>query len=168
MSTPEGNLVLALVSYAAQDGLGQDVAWPDIETAIAALARDPMAPRALRLALRSLNDPETVETLEDWLLAEVALREAAARAAARPSEKIVAPIQSVSFGAGVTAAALALAGTVAVVPAAIMGVAALSSGMAASWHRMRFARLEDEARAEAAAIRRLAEICAAEKGTRVI
>ncbi|WP_150282186.1 hypothetical protein [Salipiger aestuarii] len=159
----EKTLVAALVSYAAQDGLGEQVAWPDIEAAIATLACDPMGPKALREAVRAMNDRDVVETLEDWLLSEVARREAAARAAARPSEKIVAPIQSVSFGAGVTAAALALAGTVSLVPAAIMGTAALCSGFAASWYRMRFARAEDDAQAEAAAIRRLAEICASEK-----
>ncbi len=156
-------LASALLSYAAQEGLGQDIDWPDIEAAIAALASDPMGPRAVRQAVRAVNDRYTLETLEDWLLSEVALRDAAARAAARPSEKIVAPIQSVSFGAGVTAAALALAGTVALAPAAIMGAAALCSGFAASWHRLRFARAEDAALAESAAIRRLAEICAAEK-----
>lgn len=159
----EKTLVTALISYAAQDGLGEQVAWSDIEAAIATLAGDPMGPKALREAVRELNDRDVIETLEDWLLSEVALREAAARAAARPSEKIVAPIQSVSFGAGVTAAALALAGTVAIAPAAIMGVAALCSGFAASWYRMRFARAEDDAQAEAAAIRRLAEICVNEK-----
>lgn len=161
----ERTLVTALLSHAAQDGLGEEVPWPEIEAAIGALAHDPMAPRALRQALRALNDAETAETLHDWLLSEVATREAAARAAARPAEKIVAPIQSISLGACVTGAALALAGTVGVVPAGIMCTAALCSGVAASWSRMRLSRAEDSARADADAIRRLAAICAAEKGT---
>ncbi len=144
-------LVLALAAYAARDGLGETLPLEDVPAAVWALQDDAVGPRDLRAVMTRLNDPAVAATLEDWFIRAAAEREEDAQAAARAAERLLAPLQIATMGGGAASAAAIAAGT-AVLAAALIVAAAASFG------RWRLAKREDEAKADAAAIRRLAEI----------
>ena len=156
--TRQAELVEALVAYASRDGLGERVAWEEIVILIADLAVEPGAPTALRRHLGRLNDRDVAATLEDWFLRAAAERDLDAKHAARPSDKLLAPMQAVAFGAAGTAALLAMAGTLPLGAAILAGTAALALAGTTSYGRWTLSRREDLAQADAATIRRCAEI----------
>jgi hypothetical protein len=154
----EHGLVEALVALAARQGLGEPIDWRDVESAVAALLDDPVAKRDLRALMVRLNDAEVARTLEDWFLRAADARDADAGDANRAGEKLLAPLQVVGLGgfatSGIALAAGTLAGTVGLPILAAAGVVA----GAATWGRWRLSKREDDARADARAIRDFAAI----------
>lgn len=163
MTATQHTIVDALISRASAAGLGEAVSWGDVEKSIFELALDPAGPSLLRARLHKLNDKSVAATLEDWLLRAAAGRDAAARDAARPSDKILAPAQGVTLSLAASALLLTLVGTLGLPAAAILGASALFAGGSLSVARWRLSKREDAAKGEAESIRRLASIAAQEK-----
>ena len=134
--------------------------WLDIELAVTQIAQDPLTASDLRKRLARLNDREAARTLEDWFHRVALARENDAKNAARPAEKILAPLQAVSMGAVVTAVVFATAGTVSLAAAAILALGAMISTGSSSFGRWRLSKREDEAEPDASLIRQLARIAA--------
>lgn len=154
----ERSLVDALIAHAAKDELGEQVIWSDVEAAVIELSGLDGAATVLRRQMDRLNDPDVARTLEDWFLRAATARDRDARDAARPAEKILAPLQGVAFGAAGTAAILAAAGTLGLAAAFPAGIAALVIAGGTSYSRWRLSEREDDAHADAKAIRRFGEI----------
>jgi len=151
-------VVEALVALATRDGLGDSVEWADVMAAALAIVTDPVGPRDLRDVLLRVNDSGVMATLEDWFVRAAAEREGAGGAAGRAAEKLLAPLQTVSLGGAATSGLALAAGTVGLTLGAPLVVSGLVVAGATSYGRWRLSQREDAARAEAAAIRRLAEI----------
>jgi hypothetical protein len=152
------DLVDALIAHASREGLGELVAWNDVEAAIMELAQLPDAATALRRQVDRLNDPEVALTLQDWFVRAADSRERDGKRAARPAEKILGPLQGVSLGAAATSAFFAAAGTLTLAAAFPAGLAALVIAGGTSYGRWRLSEREDDAKADANAIRRFAQI----------
>ena len=152
------DIVDGLIARAAQDAAGEDVPWPLVEASAIELSDLPGSSTTLRRRLDKLNNPEIARTLEDWFRRAALSRTRDAKRAARPSEKLIAPMQTVAFGAAGTAAILAAAGTLAPAAGAFCGAIALVFAGVTSSVRWRLSKREDDAGSDADALRRLAEI----------
>ena len=158
------DVINALISHAASDGLGEEVAWPDVEILIMRLIDNAYAPTILRRQMAHLNDAEVALTLADWFDRAADLREADAEDAARPSDKVLTPLQRVSVASAGSAALLIATATLSVLSGAIMtGLSLLVAGFA-TLGRVILSRREDRSRRDARTIRRLADI-ARDKGS---
>lgn len=160
MTAEDRKLVLALVALATRDGLGDPVDWDDVKAAVSALTDDPIGPRDLRVVAERLNDRAVAATLEDWFIRASVERDGDAQAAARAGEKLLAPLQIVGLGGATTAAIGVAVGTVGLTIGGPLIGATLAIGAAASYGRWRLSKREDEAKADAAAIQRMAAIVA--------
>ena len=151
-------IIDALMALAARDGLGDEIAWSDVEPAIADLLDTAVSASNLRRRMEKVNDAEVALTMADWFERAADARAADARAAARPSEKVLAPIQGVGLGGTVTAVILASSGTLALAAGVILGVSGLILAGVATLARLRLSEREDTAKQDATAIRRLADV----------
>lgn len=159
MPDPANRQVLdALIALAARDGLDEEVRWDEVEPAIAGLLSATVSASNLRRRMEKVNDAEVALTLADWFERAADAREADADNAARPSEKVLAPLQGVWFGGAATAVILTAAGAMGLSTGAIVGAAALVGAAATTWGRLRQSGREDAARGDAKAIRRLAAV----------
>lgn len=140
--------------------MGEWVQWADIELAVSQLIEDPLSATHLRNRLGQINDRDVARTLEDWFHRIALDRDADATDAARPSEKLLAPLQAVSMGAVVTAVVFATAGTVSLAAALFLGLGAVISATASSFGRWRLSKREDEALSDARMLRQFAKIAA--------
>ena len=157
-SKSERTVAEALVALAAQEGLGEPIDWRDVKAAVASLISDPLGPRSLRMVLERLNNQEVCATLADWFERAAAEREEDAKSAARAGEKLLAPLQMVSLGGSVTAAVGIAAGTLGALIAVPLLACTLTVAGAASYGRWRLSKRQDEAEADALAIRRIGGI----------
>lgn len=151
-------VLVALVRHAGAAAAGEAVDWPLVEAGLARLCEDLQAPQKLRAALRRINDPETARVLADWFHGHEMRRMADRRAAERPGEKIVAPIQATGLGGLVTVAVLTAAGTLGPLAGAALGLAALATAGGASLGRWRLSHRADAALADAELMQKLAQI----------
>lgn len=156
--TQDRTLVEALVALATREGLGDPVDWQDVRAATSALLDDPVGPRDLRAVMGRLNDKTVAETLSDWFVRAASERDADARAATRGAEKLLQPLQAVSFAIGASGAISLATGAMSVPIALPVALAGVIVGGAATYGRWRLAKRADEAADDAQAIRRLAEI----------
>ena len=162
MNMPEGPeskaIIDTLIAHAARDGLGEEVSWVDVELAISQLLDAAVSASNLRRRMEKVNDAEVALTLADWFDRAADARETDARNAARPSEKILAPLQGVGFGGAATAAILTASGALGLAAGAIIGASALAAGLGATVGRLRLSGRQDDALADSKAIRRMADI----------
>ena len=159
MAPEKANTVVdALIAHAARDGLGEDVSWAQVEAAISDLLGSPTAASNLRQRISKINDPEAALTLADWFDQASDGRDKDALDAARPAEKIFAPVQGVGFAGVATALFFAATGALALPAGVIIGAGAMGLAGVATYGRWRLSKREDEARSEAKALRRLAAI----------
>jgi hypothetical protein len=107
------------------------------------------------MVLERLNNQEVRRTLADWFERAAAEREEDAKGAARAGEKLLAPLQMVSLGGSVTAAVGIAAGTLGALIAVPLLACTLTVAGAASYGRWRLSKRQDEAEADALAIRRI-------------
>ena len=156
---PKSQTVIdALIALAARDGLGEEVVWEEVELAILDLLDAAVSTSNLRRRMDKLNDAEVALTLTDWFERAADAREEDAQNAARPSDKVLAPMQGVGYGAAVTAAILTATGALPVAASAIIIVSTIALAGGATYGRMRLSRREDKARQDAKAILRMAAI----------
>ncbi len=168
--TPEDRqrLLDALVSLAAQDGLGEQVYWTKVEPALMELVRNPVADRDLRRFLPLINDVTVVQTLEDWLTRAARERDRDARASQRNAEELVMPLKRFGYGFGASGIAVVLLGTAALgVALPLIGAGlVLTGGGIYTGHKLR--KNADEAAFDRDVLTRLADICREDRDVRQI
>ena len=166
--TPEERhrLLDAVVSLAAQDGLGEEQFWEQVEPALLQLMLNPVAERDLRRYLPKINDVGVVTTLEDWFTRAAGERARDERDAKRVNSEIVTPIKRLGF-TGVAAGVLGTALGTSALPIALPVIAGgmILSGLGIHT-ALRLRTRADDATFDAARLRRLAEICLEERNTR--
>ncbi|MGR3514915.1 MAG: hypothetical protein ACU0GG_19310 [Paracoccaceae bacterium] len=159
--TPEERhrLLDAVVSLAAQDGLGEEQFWEGVEPALVQLIQNPVADRDLRRYLPKINDPEVVTTLEDWFTRAAGERARDERDAKRFNAEVVTPIKRLGFtgvAAGVLGTALGTSALPIALPVIAGGLILGGGGIKAA---LQLGRRADDAASDAERLKRLAEIC---------
>lgn len=159
-------LLDAVVSLAAQDGLGEEQFWETVEPALIELIRNPVADRDLRRYLPKINDTEVITTLEDWFTRAAGERSRDERDAWRFNTEIVTPIKRLGF-AGVAAGVLGTALGTSALPIALPVIAGgLILGGGGINAALRLGQRADDAASDAARLKRLAEICLEDRKSR--